>query len=650
MRPVSTLLLPGACLRALAFTASQAITALHACRRATHLCTKAVNLACAGLICHDNMAMISTARNASEARQSPTWWAMSLLAVLVPTLLAHHEPPSVTFFNQVLAVLGWGLFVAVLGGLPQAPAHGPKGLALSGLSAMLLICAVEALGSAFVWGALPAGLGLMGGGMALGALLTLRAGWRAGQSLDRNTIAETFFGALTAAGIVGMGLAWVQVFHPGWADGVFVAEPTMPGRAVGNLRQPNHFSTLLVFSCAGAAWLGARRRLPGWLSAALVAFFIWGIVLTASRTGMLGMIFLTIWGIADKRLPKVLRATLIGAPVVYGLCWGGMWLWAHAHKGATFAAEARLHDGSDISSSRFKIWANVWELIKSHPWFGVGYGEFNLAWTFTPFPTRPVAFFDHTHNLPMQWAVEFGLPLTALLLALCLLGGYALFIGLTDQASQDDDGARATVGACSVIVAIAGLHSLLEYPLWYSYFLLPTTFAWGLGLSFQAARQPHGTPAPGWHMLSAGVLMAILSVWCATDYWSAVNIYAPRKGAGPLDERIESGMKHIWWGYQADYADVTSVDDEDPSKPPEAFKRTLHNLVDARLMAAYARSLAEHGQEDKGRYVVQRLKEFRNPLGDEFLSVCKTQPEPGEERAFQCEEPKRAYHWRELLP
>lgn len=575
---------------------------------------------------------------------------MSLLAVLVPTLLAHHEPPSVTFFNQALAVLGWGLFVAALGGLPRASAHGPKGMAQSALSAVLLICAAEAFGSAFVWGALPAGLGLMGGGMALGALLTLRAGWRAGQSLGRLAIAEAFFGALTAAGVVGMVLALIQVFHPGWADGMLVAEPTMPGRAVGNLRQPNHFSTLLVFSCAGAGWLGARRRLPGWLASALVAFFIWGIVLTASRTGMVGMVFLTIWGIADKRLPKLLRATLIGAPVVYGLCWGGMWLWAHADQGVKFAAEARLHDGSDISSSRFKIWANVWDLIKANPWSGVGYGEFNLAWTFSPFPTRPIAFFDHTHNLPLQWAVEFGLPLTVTMLLLSALAAWALFVGLIKQDDSEDAGILSTVGACSVIVAIAALHSLLEYPLWYSYFLLPTAFAWGLGLAIQAKPRQPSASKPGLTMLAAGVLMAVLSLWCATDYWSAVNIYAPRKGAGPLDKRIEDGMKHVWWGYQADYAHVTSIDEEDPSLPPPAFKRTLHNLVDARLMVAYARSLAEHGQEDKGRYVVQRLKEFRNPLGDEFLSACKTQPEPGEALPFQCEPPKQNYDWRELLP
>ena len=41
-------------------------------------------------------------------------------------------------------------------------------------------------------------------------------------------------------------------------------------------------------------------------------------------------------------------------------------------------------------------------------------------------------------------------------------------------------------GAAAVMVAAAGLHSLLEYPLWYAYFLLPTAFAFGLGLSTRA--------------------------------------------------------------------------------------------------------------------------------------------------------------------
>jgi hypothetical protein len=66
-------------------------------------------------------------------------------------------------------------------------------------------------------------------------------------------------------------------------------------------------------------------------------------------------------------------------------------------------------------------------------------------------------------------------------------------------------------------------------------------------------------------------------------------------------------------------------------------------------MMAYARSLAEHGEVDKARFVVARLKEFRNGSAKAFFAACKV-PQPSQEMPFQCTPPQRHYHWRELLP
>ena len=44
-----------------------------------------------------------------------TGWGLAILALLGPTLIAAHDPPSVTFYNQALAALGWGLWLAWLG-------------------------------------------------------------------------------------------------------------------------------------------------------------------------------------------------------------------------------------------------------------------------------------------------------------------------------------------------------------------------------------------------------------------------------------------------------------------------------------------------------------------------------------------------------
>jgi hypothetical protein len=348
-----------------------------------------------------------------------------------------------------------------------------------------------------------------------------------------------------------------------------------------------------------------------------------------------------------------------------------MWLWSHADQSVAFAAEARLHDGSDISSSRFGIWSNVLSLIAQQPWSGVGYGRFNFAWTMTPFPGRPVAFFDHTHNILLQWAVEFGLPLAVLLLLLSL----AAFVTLVrpNRAVADDQVGLA--GAAAVMVAAAGLHSLLEYPLWYAYFLLPTAFAFGLGLSTRAEpassgasasiESSSGTNQPSSVGALAGLLMAALGIWCALDYQSAANIYAPRPCAqasanqpqwlsricpAGLRERIDFGRQMPWWGHQADYAWVNLPDDDEPSLPPEAFRRTTHVLLDARLMMAYARSLAEHGRVDHARYVAQRLSEFRNARAKPWFQVCEAEATKGEPLPFQCDAPQGRYTWRDMEP
>ncbi|MGH6645482.1 Wzy polymerase domain-containing protein [Aquabacterium sp.] len=591
------------------------------------------------------------------------WLPLALLAIVGPTLVAAHDPPSVTFYNQVLALFAWGLWTAALAGpvlRGQAQVGPVDRRPVWALSAMLLLNALLALIAPWVSG-LPAGLSMMGTGMALSALLVFGVAWRVGLSEQGDRVFDVFCEALAWAGIAGMVLALIQVFHPAWATGNPIAEPTMPGRAVGNLRQPNHFSTLLVWSCCAVAWLGARGRWNQGVAMAAMVLMIGGVVFTASRTGTVAMAFLTIWGLCDRDLPKRLRWVLILAPLIYGAWWGGMWWWSHLDTDVAFAAEARLHDHSDISSSRFKIWANVLALIADHPWAGVGYGEFNLAWTLTPFPTRPIAFFDHTHNLLLQWAVEFGLPMTALMTALSLWGLWALLgPGLNRcRAPSPAPGqpfAGTPAGATSVIVALVGLHSLLEYPLWYSYFLLPTAFAWGMGLAARARQASRGqalqaptSPATRSALVACSLAMSIATAWCTWDYLAASNIYAPREGAGPLAERIHFGQGMPWFAYQADYADVTGVEEDEPSKPPQAFKRTLHNLVDARLMMAYARSLAEHGDIDKGRFVVDRLREFHNATSDAFLNECKDTPDLAE-APFQCTPAQRSYTWRELLP
>ncbi|HLL17415.1 MAG TPA: Wzy polymerase domain-containing protein, partial [Rubrivivax sp.] len=272
-------------------------------------------------------------------------------------------------------------------------------------------------------------------------------------------------------------MALTQVFIPDLPDGNWLAASGLPGRAVGNLRQPNHLSSLLLWGCIAVIALHELGRLRRAFAAVLLGAFVFAVVLTASRTGLVSVALLALWGVVDRRLSRPARLLLLAAPVLYALSWWLMVLWADVSE-HSFGGSQRIAEG-DVSSSRFAIWRDTLALIRLHPWTGVGLGEFNFAWTLTPFPDRPTAFFDHTHNLPLQLLVELGLPLGGAVLGLL---GWALWRGFR-QAWTEQPPARSIAQRCSMLmVLMIGLHSLLEYPLWYSYFLLPAAWAWGFAL------------------------------------------------------------------------------------------------------------------------------------------------------------------------
>jgi hypothetical protein len=120
----------------------------------------------------------------------------------------------------------------------------------------------------------------------------------------------------------------------------------------------------------------------------------------------------------------------------------------------------------------------------------------------------------------------------------------------------------------------------------------------------------------------------------------------PAQGGSLLSERITAGRRSWLFAHHADYAAVTT--DEALSTPTEAFAQAPHYLMDTRLMIAWANALAQAGEVDKARHLAQRLREFRNPLADEFFEPCDA-PRGDAPAPFQCEAPARVPGWREYL-
>lgn len=581
---------------------------------------------------------------------------LSMVAVVLPTLLAFNLPPSPTLINQLLALALWGGFAAML-----QPTGDPGRRASLWGSRPLLLALVPLLLAvpwSWGWGSLPGGLALSAIGFVLGAGVIVVAG---AAVQTRGDAVETFAGVcfgFVIAGALNVAIAAVQVFVPEAADGELIARSSLAGRGVGNLRQPNHLASLLLWAAIAVVGLIELRRLPLTAGAALLGSMLFGVVLSGSRTGLLGALLLALWALADRRLSRSVRAMLLFAPVFTASAWGALAGWAHA-TGHAFGGEGRLSAVGDPSSSRFAIWRDATAMLACEPWTGVGLGEFNLAWTLSPFPDRPSAFFDHTHNLPLQLLVELGLPLGALALVLLLCA----FVAAARRAWGCDDDVGVARRTAFMIVLMIGMHSMLEYPLWYAYFLLPAAFAWGFVLAGSppgAATEPGSPEAPAVaaarvlspsHALAfAGLTMGIVGAAAVFDYRSVATIYDPPKDAAPLEDRIALGQRSPLFGHHADYAAATAFG---PPKAPLslsqelAFKRAPHQLLDVRLMIAWSQALASQGDLDKARWLAARIREFRNPAAAEYFAPCQDLVQAT--FAFQCQAPTRVVHWREFV-
>ncbi|WP_421888139.1 Wzy polymerase domain-containing protein [Methylibium sp.] len=568
----------------------------------------------------------------------------ALLAVALPLLLTVSVVPDSVFYHQTVAVAGWGLWLLCAAACKHDDTRRGPGPLLAGAA---LLCLAMHVGFAAVhWG----------GGLAAPAMLLCTTAVVLWSASKRNVSADgaSMAFAWWIAGIGCTVVALVQYVVPSLADGWLIAVNSSPGRAVGNMRQPNHLATALLCAMVMTAWLwqAGRLRAP-WAAISLFAMVL-AVALSASRTGALSLGVLLLWAVVDRSLPRAARWALALTPMAYFIFWAGLAEYA-AWQQAHFYAAERLQSNADISSSRFAIWRNALTLIAQNPWTGVGWGNFNFAWTFTPFPDRPVAFFDHTHNLPLQLAVEIGLPATALVLGLF---GWALWRarGAWRMAGeQPGHPARAAF----VMLVVLGVHSLLEYPLWYAYFLLPAAWALGVFLGSAPAKEPASdlnepaSPAaatamarwPTFFLLrAAGALMILGAAYAAWDHRRVEVIFAPPAGAGSLAERIAAGRESVLFGHHADYAAVTN---EPKDQALARFRRPLHHLVDVRLLIAYIEALKANGRDAEALYAAQRLREFRRDDAQAYFKECTADnPAP----PFQCRTEPVALTWRDMDP
>ena len=352
-----------------------------------------------------------------------------------------------------------------------------------------------------------------------------------------------------AAGLSALiGLA--QYFGMATAFGDWVNSGKL-GEAYANLRQRNHFATLTNMGLAALLWRNAsvRNVFPVWATLALAALLAAGNAASGSRTGLLQLVLLVglVWMWRDKKHPwaqSVQCRTLLAAASAYVFAALGLPLLIGLDLNNS-GVLARLQDAEGSCQSRRVLWANVLHLIAQKPWFGWGWGELDYAHFITLYPgPRFCDILDNAHNLPLHLAVELGVPVA---LMVC---GLLVWLALRQTPWREAGPARRLAWA---VLALIGLHSMLEYPLWYGTFqmsvLLALFILWQTssnGMSCGERGSVVGT-AGRWLAGAALSISLLCCAYAAWDYWRISQIYAsPQQRAQAYREDTLQRLQSSW--------------------------------------------------------------------------------------------------------
>ena len=117
----------------------------------------------------------------------------------------------------------------------------------------------------------------------------------------------------------------------------------------------------------------------------------------------------------------------------------------------------------------------------------------------------------------------------------------------------------------------------------------------------------------------AGLFCAAGAVAAVADYTRVVAVYDAQSET-PLQERLRVGLRSAFFSHQAAYAAATVS--REPAQEMDALRQAAHNLLDTRLMIAWAKAYADSGDLPRAQYLVARLREFRNPAAADFFEPC----------------------------
>lgn len=426
---------------------------------------------------------------------------LGCVALTLSWLGYDHYRPWVNFHSEGLAMAGLGLLLLAQWTKASGPWVVPRMGLWIGVAAWL------------PWLQYLGGLGLFAGDALmvslylLGLLGAVGVGYGSLNSAEKQArlhLAQVHGLWVAAMVSAAIGLAqWLRV-----QDGLamYAVQTDVGERAMGNLGQPNQLATLLLMGMMALTYVYQQKIIGrlGWAMA--MTFMTLVLVMTGSRAGMLGVLVLTVFLIWKSRREEL------------GITTGDVVVWALGYVLGNlllpYLAELLLMGGGRSMESlthttdRWVIWQQIVHGIRAAPWVGYGWDQTVAAQMVGALVVPGDQPVTYAHNFVLDMLAWNGLPL-GLLLTVAIAYWFVTRM--------------ARVRGATGVYAMAGLlpfavHSMVEYPFAYAYFLLSSGFLIGM---VEAC-----TPGVTVIKLNIWVSRSVLMVWMVVGSYLTVEYFS----------------------------------------------------------------------------------------------------------------------------
>lgn len=444
-------------------------------------------------------------RSAPLSRLHTVEDVLAMVVMALVWLVPNHQLPWSAFHHELLMALV--LCLACVLAAWQGRWSMPVSPAVLGLLALALVPwlqwsagIIPLSGQALISSLYIAAVGLA---LALG-----HAGAAAGDRLFRILAGGLVLGALLNVPI--QIIQWYQWYSMD-LDSILLLLVTpinSAQRPSGLILQPNQLATIQVWGLIGLTWLHAKGHVDRVLFLTVFVAVGIGLGLTQSRAGLLELVFVTLmltlacWGRSARSWLGTWWVMGV-AQVVWALNFKAVADWLSVPTEAV----ARL---SSIDGARLDAWKAYWAAVLREPWSGHGVGDLGYAYT-TVAADQPEIYigqrFAHSHNAVLDLILWVGLPLAGVMLLALMVWAWRCLRAVAER--------RELVFPLAMLAAL-GIHSMLELPHQFLYFLVPAGLCAGY-LHQAVSRRTVLLPRAVW--IAAGGAGLLVSAVISVDYF-----------------------------------------------------------------------------------------------------------------------------------